>query len=450
MRLMAQKLRKILPFMMALCLPFMLMSPAHSKSNPKYGSIVMEAETGRIILQDRANKNLHPASTTKMMTLSVLFDEIDAGNIKLYHKIRISKRAASMVPSKLGLKPGSRITVRNAILSLVTKSANDIAVAIAEHVSGSEWKFSKRMTAKAHQIGMSRTNFVNASGLHHKRQISTPRDMAILARYMFHSQQKYYPYFSKTSFTYHGKRYKNHNNLLRSYRGMDGFKTGYVRASGFNLVASAKQGDRRLIAVVFGGRTAKRRDRHMASLLNQGFKKIKNIHLASHIPVPNRRPSNDNAAPQEIVLAADYTAMAPASGHVSEEELKKILENSNYIDILGQGDIDPEMIEKIKSGITSASQHKAVQRVKPAVMMRGTWSIQVGAYFKKSQSNDAIKAAIKKLPAKYAHGRPFVSPTKASKKRLIYRARISGLTKQEAFKACKYIKDCIPVSPRAK
>ncbi|MEO0339588.1 MAG: D-alanyl-D-alanine carboxypeptidase, partial [Bacteroidota bacterium] len=163
---------------------------------------------------------------------------------------------------------------------MITKSANDVAVALAEHMAGTEWRFSRLMTQKAALIGMRNTHFQNASGLYHPYQRSTARDMAVLSRYVILNYPKYYRYFSTASFRYKGKTYRNHNRLMQRYRGMDGLKTGYIGASGFNLAASAIQGDTRLIAVVFGGRTTRTRDRHMARILDTSFKKSERILLA--------------------------------------------------------------------------------------------------------------------------------------------------------------------------
>ncbi|MBL4805412.1 MAG: D-alanyl-D-alanine carboxypeptidase, partial [Alphaproteobacteria bacterium] len=251
--------------------------PAKAAENPKYASIVMDADTGLILRQRYANKSLHPASLTKVMTLLLTFEALESGQMQLKDRIRISNHAASMVPSKLGLKPGSSIRVQDAIYALVTKSANDVAVALAEHHAGSESNFAQRMTAKARAIGMSRTTFRNASGLHDPRQVTTARDMAKMARYVINVHPTYYRYFSRKNFTYAGQTYRNHNRLMDTYPGMDGMKTGYINASGFNLIASAVRGDKRIIGVVFGGRSSRSRNAHMKDILDEGFSKIKNI-----------------------------------------------------------------------------------------------------------------------------------------------------------------------------
>ena len=289
---------RILSFLMVFSLAITAgFSDAHakkkkSKGNPKYASIVMDADTGVILSQRYADKVLHPASLTKIMTLVMAFEALDRGDIRLRDRIRISNRAASMVPSKLGLPAGSSIRVEDAIYALVTKSANDVAVALGEHIGGSESKFAAMMTARARDIGMRSTRFKNASGLHNKYQVSSARDMAGLARYVLQRYPHYYRYFSTKSFTYRGKTYRSHNRLMSSYKGMDGFKTGYINASGFNLVASAKRNGRRLIGVVFGGRTSKSRNAHMAQIMDAGFLRAGKIRMArAKPPKPQQKPT---------------------------------------------------------------------------------------------------------------------------------------------------------------
>lgn len=237
----------------------------------KYGGIVMDADTGEVLYEDRADKQLFPASLTKMMTLYLLFEELEAGRIKLDDTIPISKTAAAQEPSKLDLDPGETITVQNAILSLVTKSANDIAVAVAEKIGGSERNFASMMNAKACELGMTKTQFRNASGLPDRRQMSTARDMARLSQALIHNFPDRYAYFSVPSFEYGEDDYRNHNTLMNRFDGMDGIKTGYIDDAGFNLAASAERNGRRLIGVVFGGKTARSRNAHMARILNDSF-----------------------------------------------------------------------------------------------------------------------------------------------------------------------------------
>ncbi|MDY0029649.1 MAG: D-alanyl-D-alanine carboxypeptidase family protein [Pseudobdellovibrionaceae bacterium] len=250
--------------------------------NTKYASIVIDADTGMVLSQENADHSLHPASLTKIMTMVLLFDALENGQLTQKSRLVATSHAASMPPSKVGLAPGKSISVYDALRTLSTKSANDVAVTVAENLGGSETKFARLMNLKARGIGMTGTNFVNASGLHDYRQLSTARDMAKLAKYLIDTYPKYYSIFGISQYTYAGKSYHNHNKLMKTYSGMDGIKTGYVAASGFNLVASAKRGNTRLIGVVFGGRTAASRNSHMADLLDRGFIKISQIRTAGY------------------------------------------------------------------------------------------------------------------------------------------------------------------------
>ncbi|MGB2304784.1 MAG: D-alanyl-D-alanine carboxypeptidase family protein, partial [Candidatus Puniceispirillales bacterium] len=225
----------------------------------KYASIVVNETTGEVMYSRNADKQLYPASLTKIMTLYMVFEALDNGKIHMDTKMRVSKLAASRSPSKLGLRPGSHITVKNAIYALITKSANDVATVISEHLGESERDFAKKMTRKARALGMKRTTFRNASGLPHSKQKSTARDMAKLAVAIRKDFPHYFQMFKTKSFEYKGRRYKNHNTLLSSYEGTDGIKTGYIRASGFNLVATVERRGIRLVGVVFGGRTGRSR-----------------------------------------------------------------------------------------------------------------------------------------------------------------------------------------------
>ena len=244
---------------------------APTTASAKYASMVIDADSGRVLHATNADTRNYPASLTKIMTLYMVFDALKKGDITLDTPLKVSKRAEGMQPSKLGLRRGQTIKVRDVILGLVTKSANDAAVVMAEALGGTEIEFARQMTTRARQIGMSRTTFRNASGLPNRRQLSTARDMALLGLRIREDFPGYYEYFSTTHFKYGGRSYKNHNTLLSNYKGTDGIKTGYIRASGFNLVASVEREGYRLIGVVFGGKSGKSRDRHMRTLLDKGF-----------------------------------------------------------------------------------------------------------------------------------------------------------------------------------
>ncbi len=246
----------------------------------------------------------HPASLTKIMTLYLLFERLDAGKIKLDTPLKVSEHAAEQAPTKLGLKPGQTIAVEDAIKAVVTKSANDAAVTIAENLGGDEDEFAKLMTQKARALGMSRTTYVNASGLPDDDQITTARDQALLGRAIQERFPRYYRYFSTEQFVYHGSAMRNHNHLLGVVGGVDGIKTGYTRASGFNLVTSVHRDGRYIVAVVLGGRSAFERDAHMRELINAH---IKEASLRRTAPV-----LAENAEPRDEPQPAAF-AKAPLS-----------------------------------------------------------------------------------------------------------------------------------------
>jgi D-alanyl-D-alanine carboxypeptidase len=241
----------------------------HSGYEPPYAAIVVDSNSGKVLEAVNPDSPRHPASLTKIMTLYVLFEQLNAGNFKLDSRLTVSAHAAAQEPSKLGLEPGQTIEMEDAIKAIVTKSANDIAVVVAEAIGGSEEEFARIMTRKAHALGMIHTTYVNASGLPSEAQITSARDLALLARAIQDDFPKYYRYFATLTFQYHGMSIRNHNHLLGRVEGVDGIKTGYTRASGFNLVSSVHRGDRRIVAVVLGGTSSSARDARMRSLIEE-------------------------------------------------------------------------------------------------------------------------------------------------------------------------------------
>ena len=240
----------------------------------RYSSIVIDSASGNILSAANPDDLRFPASLTKMMTLYMLFESIRDHRISLNQYVPVSESAASMSPTKLGLTPASAITVEQCIFGLVTKSANDAAAALGELLGGDEDRFAQMMTARAHALGMSRTTFRNASGLPDWGQVTTARDMAILARHLVQDFPEDYHYFSTPYFMYGGHMVRNHQSMLTTYAGADGLKTGYTDASGYNVVTSALRGDTRLIGVVLGAANSSERNAHMTSLLDQGFDRM--------------------------------------------------------------------------------------------------------------------------------------------------------------------------------
>ena len=341
-------------------------TPIHAK----YASIVIDADTGRVLHQTNSDTRNYPASLTKMMTLYVIFDTVKSGKLRLNSKLKVSYRAARQPASRLGLKYGQSITVHQAILALVTKSANDVATIVSEHIAKSERAFALKMTATARKLGMSRTTFRNASGLPHRGQLSTARDMAKLAAALIKDHPNFYHYFSVKKFRFNGEKYKNHNKLLTTYDGVDGIKTGYIRASGYNLVASVKRKNKRIIGVIFGGNSSRHRNRHMTKLLNKGFRvATKNVRQAANV----------------------------------------------------------------------ASNFKS-PKVKKAKNVQNAWGVQVGAFYRRSQAIKAAKNAKKTVRNILKSGTIKIVSSKRSNGQKLYKARINGITKKNAHRACVFLK----------
>jgi D-alanyl-D-alanine carboxypeptidase len=268
----------------------------------KYAGIVIDAKTGKVLYESAADAARYPASVTKVMTLYVLFQELEAGNLKLSTKMKVSKHAAAAVPTKLGLKAGSTITVENAIKALVTLSANDISRVIAEHISGTESAFAKRMTATAKALGMTSTTYRNASGLPDRGQVTTVRDQARLGAAIYLHFPNYYEYFQTRSFSYGKRTYGNHNRLLGK-NGIDGIKTGYINASGFNLLTAARAGGRHIVVVGFGFDKSGARDAKVAELVKKYMPKARSGSYldVAMIPAPGRKGATVMVASTEPV-----------------------------------------------------------------------------------------------------------------------------------------------------
>ncbi len=388
-----------------------LTQTSHARPNPKYASVVMDAQTGQVLRARNADKRLHPASLTKIMTLFMTFEAMETGRLHKYKYITISKHAAAQPPSNLKLKAGDRITVRDAIYALITKSANDVAAALAEELGGSEWEFANLMTQRAKSLGMKKTVFRNASGLYHKDQKSTARDMALLSRAMMQYFPNYYHMFKTQQWTYRGKTYKNHNRLLTKYPGMDGLKTGYIRAAGFNLATSAVKGNQRLIGVVFGGRTSKSRNRHMTAILNETFDRVNghSVRVASNSSRSAKLPPVPSMKPQwsENPLVASSKLIVPQAKDVTS---------------------------------LKAYDKKAASDNK--------WSIQVGAYKTRAKSDLAISQARSLLEENLpSYAQAAVVPLK-TRNGLMFRARITNIDASTAHDACSRLRDCLVVAAR--
>jgi D-alanyl-D-alanine carboxypeptidase len=451
-------------------------------------SIVIDANTDTVISQENPDRLLHPASMSKLMTLYLAFEALESGRITLQRSFPVSAHAESMSPTKLNLVAGQTIKVEDLILSMVTLSANDSAVVLAEGLGGSEDRFGQLMTRKAHQLGMVNTNFRNSNGLPDPAQISTARDMAILCRALIRHFPQYYHYFSVREFTYNGIEHSNHNHLMSRYEGMDGLKTGLTNASGFNLSASAVRNGRRLIGVVFGGTSAVQRDDYMAALLDEGFRRSSNVAMTTAVapPVPGHKPSELTAAgasatvaslpptpvpvapvPQPIgdvrgpaVAEALEPTAAPAPEAAGQNGIKINARRPKTIAELsaatGQGDVEGPDDVKPAAKPQPSGQRMAMlvvpksQREKAAraPVTEALWSIQVGAYATKAATEAAIKQAIKKVPALLRNAKVVVAAL-PQKHGTVYRGRLSGLEANDARKACRLLSHCMTVPPGA-
>jgi D-alanyl-D-alanine carboxypeptidase len=353
-------------------------------SNPAFAALVVDANTGRTLYAADENETRHPASLTKVMTLYLLFEQLEKGRLSLDSPITMSEHAASQAPSKLGIDPGDTISVDNGIKSIVTRSANDVAVAIGEAIAGDEDSFAEMMTRKAHALGMSRTVYVNASGLPDDRQITTAHDLAVLGRAVQEHFPRYFHYFSTHSFDYAGETIGNHNHLLGRIDGVDGIKTGYTRASGFNLLTSVHRDGRSLVAVVMGGPTAGARDRFMEALIAQHIASASPVHSATMIAdasgpemmrdaaPPDHRGSSapapiSAAAPMQLAAAAPLppvrsAALIPASFDAPTPPARESVAHLPREDAEG----DDDNVERDPTAPTLEATRRIVRRDLPA------------------------------------------------------------------------------------
>jgi len=387
-------------------------------ANSKYASIVIDANTGQVLRERNADKRLYPASLTKMMTLYMAFEAIERGRFTLDSPLPVSRAAAAEPASKLGLRRGSTILMRDALQACATKSANDAATVIAEAIGGSAEGFARLMTAKALELGMRNTRFKNAHGLTARGQQSTARDMSILGRSLFEDFPEHYSMFERKRFRYGGRNYRATNKLLGRYAGADGIKTGYTRASGYNLVASAERDGNRLIGVVFGGRSSASRNSHMKKILDEGFAQLPArpaVYAGALMtsPLPRLKPTGAEA---DVVqpLIASLPATAPRA--ITAMRAKT----------------DPWVVA---NGLL-ALQRIIAPPAEAAPAPTGQWAVQIGAYRNLGQAEDILERAKALRAPQLSQAAPVVSRRNAGG-RPIYRARFHGLGKGQAENACR-------------
>jgi D-alanyl-D-alanine carboxypeptidase len=290
----------------------------HESYNPAFSSIIVDANSGATLSASSPDASRHPASLTKVMTLYLLFERLDAGKMNLDTEMTVSEHASEQAPTKLGLRPGQTIRVEDAIKGLVTRSANDAAVVIAEAIGGDEDDFAKLMTRKARALGMTHTVYVNASGLPDDEQVTTARDQSTLGRAIQDRFPRYYRYFSTETFNYRGQSIRNHNHLLGSVEGVDGIKTGYTRSSGFNLVTSIRRGNRHLVGVVMGGRSGGSRDAIMRNLLAENLEKAASKRTVAAITERNPADANTDVAEAETTSRSNQAVQVQAASETPE------------------------------------------------------------------------------------------------------------------------------------
>lgn len=421
---------------------------APAAANPKYAGIVIDAKTGKTLYANDADELRYPASLTKMMTLYMMFEALERGTIKLNTRIKFSANAAKEPPTKLGVGAGRSVTVEQIIYSLVTKSANDASTAIAEHLGGSEAKFASMMTAKARSLGMSRTTFRNAHGLPNSQQTTTARDMATLGIALREHFPRQYKYFSTRSFTFGKTRMGNHNRLLGVVRGVDGIKTGYTRASGFNLVSSVVDRDRSIVAVVMGGRTGASRNAQMKDLIARYLPKASTRGKGNLIA----RGATTNMAVAVASLELPKVGPVPSQRHEGNQRLAFAYAAPTPEPVVGRQALVSSLIAQKVAIPTPApavvppmpvqvAANEAVDPVTTAsTAPRDGWVIQIGAMPDRD-------AAVALLAQAQGAGGSILSGTEpftmayAKGNEQLYRARFGGFDGQAAAtRACATLK----------
>ncbi len=454
-----------------------LAAPDVGRAAP-YAALVMDARSGKVLHARNADRRLHPASLTKMMTLYVAFEAVERGEIKLDTVVTISKNASKEPPSKLGLRAGQKIKFRYLIRAAAIKSANDAATAIGEAVSGSEAAFARRMTATAKAMGMGNTTFRNAHGLTQSGHLSTARDMATLGRRLFYDHQDYYNLFSRIRTSAGTKTVANTNGrILTQYRGADGIKTGYTNAAGYNLVASARRGNERIIASLFGGKSVGWRTARIKQLLDMGFQRapsqervirpqkipyIGNAQIASlgkrskerlptqikHAYLPERRPRQDNLPEVDALVARA----------VLDQEIEDAVAGA----VLAASGRDIPSLDRMalprrrpKPGQKSDSAEPQFDPNKPRVVQvaRGAgakWAVELGIFANRTEAEKLLLVtALQEFSALDGAFRKI--ETVQNDGRREFRARFVGLTEKDATRACAGLlarkKTCVAVSP---
>ncbi len=394
--------------------------------------LLIDAESGRELESHAADELRHPASLTKIMTLYLAFAALDSGQFRLGDRVPVSVRAGAVQPSKMAAPVGGTLMVRDAVMGLITRSANDAAVVLAEAIAGDEESFARLMTQKAHQLGMTSTVFRNASGLPDTYQVTTARDLTRLAQALLRDFPHYYPLFSARSWPFGRYILTNHNRMLTNYAGADGIKTGYINASGFNLVMSAVRDNRRLIGVVLGGSSVWERDEVMADMMDRGFDKARALGVPAW-----QQPT----AP----AAARYAAVNFTPGAPPVEPQRQAARPFNPTigrtipDLLAQSPAPGSV--PAPANPPSIATGRAPAQGSQAADAPGGWAIQIGGTFpNRPAANAALRTALARLPDLRDDARPSIEALKGPRGQITYRARLMNLDEDDAARGCRSLK----------
>jgi D-alanyl-D-alanine carboxypeptidase len=421
---------------------------------PIYEAIVIDAETGQVLRQLNPDAVTYPASLTKMMTLYLTFEALNQGRLRLDQYVQVSAAAAAHSPSKLGFQPGEWVMVRDLILGIVTKSANDAAAVLAETLGGSEPAFAVMMTQKAQQLGMTRSHYANASGLPDPEQLTTARDIARLALALYHDFPREYRYFSVKQFDFQGEIVNGHDHMLDWYPGADGIKTGFTVASGYNLATSAMQNGRRVIGVILGGRSVRSRDESMAQLLDLGFSDLSRQSpvMVAQRQAPEAAPVVAAAAPAATPAIATQPAPQAGPSIASIAAAAMAMPVTEPAQRVQQASAAPQTAVSDQSSAretsaspatsslgavaTAAISHLApVSRAEAAPVVAepgGGWALQLGA-FRAEAGAERVVQEVSRLGFARGKQQQILAPTGAER---LYRARLLNFTVQGARAAC--------------
>ena len=474
-------------FLAALVLGGVVLTPAlgapppvaQSSDNSRYASIVVDASSGEVLFARFADARRYPASITKVMTLYLVFEALESGKVKLTDNLTVSPRAASQPPSKLGLAAGQSISLDDAMRATAVRSANDMAVVLAEHIAGSEAQFTARMTAKARELGMDHTRFTTANGLPDTRQATTARDLSILSRAVMRDYPQYYRYLGLHDWYYNGRDYRNTNGLLATGRGYDGIKTGFTNASGYNLAASSVRDGKRIITIVMGGRSTKSRNEHVAELMDTGFEVQRRRGQGERIQVAQAffeqrgyGISADPNPPVEYASVSDedgegmgstavaYVAGPPPASLPTEvtpppsARAAAATPRATAQIQRAEAPRTPENLTASLNGGSSATTRRASSTATPtrnatresARAPAGRWTVQVGAFRDETIARNWLNEVSRRFRNQFTEAQRDVQNADGW-----YRSRFTGMTQASAEAACEALGErrvtCMVIRP---